>query len=111
MRAVLFCLCNGRDLKVYRSDRLPESALIYEAAYDDFEAEFDTILNLLSPEAMMRSYPEVEIDEGKPLAPGLRSMAQIAGGYFRYTSITPPNPALSELFFSILCGARAMRER
>ncbi|MBA2503460.1 MAG: type I restriction enzyme HsdR N-terminal domain-containing protein [Pyrinomonadaceae bacterium] len=104
VRAVLFCLCNGRELKIYRTDSLPESALVYSISYDDFESKFDEITNILSPNSMRRTGHDVEIDIGKPISSGLGSMAQISGGYFRYISSKPPNPVLSELFFTVISG-------
>ncbi len=104
IRAVLFCVCNGRELKIYRTDSLPDSALIYSVSYEDFEARFDEIANILSPNAMRRNWHDIEIDTGKPISENLGSMAQISGGYFRYTSMKPLNPILTELFFTVTSG-------
>lgn len=104
VRAVLFCLCNGRELRVYRTDYLPEASLLLEIPYERFERDFDQINNLLSPDAMLRNWPEVSIDVGKPLAPGMGSLVRVAAGTFRYGSLNIPGAVLQELIFNVTGG-------
>jgi hypothetical protein len=99
VRAVCFCLCNGRELKVFRTDYAPETALLLSIPYEEFDAQFHLIANVLSPSAMRTTWPEVELDIGKPLGPNLRSIARIGGGYFKYESVSPPNATFGRLSF------------
>jgi hypothetical protein len=104
VRAVLFCLCNGRELKVYRTDYLPESSLLLSVPYEKFEEDFGVIVNVLSPEAMLRKWPEVLIDTGKPLGPGLGSLARVAAGTFRYNSLGVAGDSMAEFLFNVTGG-------
>lgn len=105
VRAVLFCLCNGRELQVYRTDYLPDSSLLLNILYEEFEQQFDRITNVLSPQSMLRIWHEPSIDTGKPLAPGLGSLARIAAGTFRYASLNTVGASLEELLFTVTGGA------
>ncbi len=104
VRAVCFCLCNGKELQIYSTNNKPENAHVKTIKYEDFESDFDTIANILSPETIRRAWPEVEIDMGKPLGPGLRSFARITGGSFTYTSNSLQNPLLNDLLFTVTGG-------
>lgn len=104
VRAVCFCLCNGRELHIFRTDYLPEAALVKLIKYEDFEKDFDLISNILSPDAIRKAWPEVFIDTGKPLGSGLRSIAHITGGSFKYTSVSIGHPLLQDLLFTITGG-------
>jgi len=107
VRAVCFCLCNGRELRVYRTDYKPEEALVLSLPYERLEDEFTTVASLLSPPAMLRTWPEVVIDAGRPLGPGLRSFASVTGGHFSYgsSSATVGLPLLSEMIFTVTGGS------
>lgn len=104
VRAVLFCLCNGRELQVYRTDYLPEASLLLRVPYEEFEQQFDLIANVLSPESMLRTWPDVSIDAGKPIGPGLGSLARIAAGTFRYNSLNTVGASLEEFLFNVTGG-------
>jgi hypothetical protein len=103
--AVCYCLCNGREFRVYRTDYAPESALVLSVAYEEFEEQFDTIANVLSPVGISRTWPEVAIDAGRPLGPGLRSIARIAGGHFGYLESNELHPLMRDLIFTVTGGA------
>ncbi len=105
VRAVLFCLCNGRELRVYRTDYLPDSSLLLTMSYEEFDERFDVIANALSPESMLRTWPEISIDIGKPLGPNLGSIARVAAGTFRYTSLGPAGDGLEEFLFNVTGGS------
>lgn len=112
VRAVLYCVCNGKELHIFRTDYLPEAALIRGFKYEEFESEFDTIKNILSPDSVRRTWPKIEIDTGKPLGLGLGSFLRITGGKFTYDHIrynhpllrhqTPP--LLGDLNYTIVSG-------
>jgi hypothetical protein len=104
VRAVFFCLCNGKELQIYNTNNIPESAQVKTIKYEDFESEFDTIANILSPDAIRRTWPEIEIDTGKSLGQGLRSFARIVGGSFKYSYNSARNPALNDLLFTVTGG-------
>lgn len=105
IRAVYFCLCNGRQLQIFRTDYLPSSALVKSFNYEEFENDFDTISNILSPDAIRKTWPEIQIDTGRPLGPNLRSFAQIIGGTFSYSFVSLHHPLFEELLFTITGGS------
>jgi hypothetical protein len=107
VRAVCFCLCKGRELRIYRTDYKPEEALILSLPYERLEDEFASVANILSPQAMLRTWPEVVIDTGRPLGPGLRSFASVTGGHFSYGSSDTHAgmPLLREMLFTVTAGA------
>jgi len=105
VRAVLFCLCNGRELQIYRTDYVPEESRLLSIPYEEFEQQFDRIANVLSPDSMLRTWPDVPIDVGSPLAPGLGSLVRIAAGTFRYTSVNTVGQGLEEFLFTVTGGA------
>jgi hypothetical protein len=45
----MYCVCNGKELKIFRTDFAPEAALVKDFKYQAFETEFDNIANILSP--------------------------------------------------------------
>ncbi len=75
IRAIYHALCNGRTLLVFRTAEGPNSAAILSLAYEEFDGKFQQLTNLLSPEALTRDFPMMQVDTGPPLAPGLRSLA------------------------------------
>jgi hypothetical protein len=112
VRAVLYCVYNGKELQIFRTDFMPEAALVKAFKYEEFESEFDTIKNILSPDAIRKNWPKIEIDTGKPLGRGLRSFAKITGGRFTYNHIRFDHPLLKnqnppllrDLLFTIVSG-------
>jgi hypothetical protein len=112
VRAVMYCVCNGKELKIFRTDFAPEAALVKEFKYQAFEAESDNIASILSPDVIRKTWPIIEIDSGKPLGKSLRSFAQIVGGTFAYQSMSSPHPlmrgmrmpVLADLLFTIVSG-------
>jgi len=108
----MYCVCNGKELKIFRTDFAPEAALVKEFKYQEFETEFDNIANILSPDVIRKTWPIIEIDSGKLLGKGLRSFAQVVGGTFAYRSMSSPHPLmrgmrmpmLADLLFTIVSG-------
>lgn len=105
VRAVLFCICNGRELKIFRTDYNPQAAEVESFIYEELEQRFDVLRNILSPQAMLNTWSEVHIDVGKPLGLELGSLAQVTGGQFRYTQITSPDQSLKELIYTVMSGS------
>lgn len=112
VRAVMYCVCNGRELRIFRTDFLPEAALVRTFKYEEFEAEFDTIKNILGPDVVRKTWPRIEIDAGKPLGKGLRSFARVTGGLFKYEEVSFNHPLLgrqaqellTDLNFTVVSG-------
>ncbi|CAG0971001.1 hypothetical protein RHDC4_01281 [Rhodocyclaceae bacterium] len=105
VRAVYFVLCNGRVLLVFRTVHGPEAPPVLSLTYERLEPDFQILSNLLSPNALLRDFPEVEIDVGVPIAPDLRSIARITNGLIRYESNSLGSAVLSELQTGIREGA------
>lgn len=62
------------------------------------------IANVLSPQSMLRIWPDVSIDTGKPLGPSLGSLARISAGTFRYDSLNTISASLEEFLFTVTGG-------
>ena len=84
IRAVYFCLSNGRELKIFQTNRGPTVDAIFQCGYDDLENSLVTIQNILSPDSVLRDHPPQEIDRGPPIGPGLRSIVRITNGTITY---------------------------
>ena len=105
IRAVYFVLTNGREFKLFRTDRGPQAGPLFACTYEKLQDKLSGIENTLSPDAIWRQFPKHEIDTGVPLGPGLRSLVRITGGQVRYTKVTPDNPSLRELIMTITDGS------
>lgn len=105
VRAVYFALCNGRVLLVYRTVHGPEAPPVLSLTYEQLESDLQVLSNLLCPDALLRDFPDVEIDVGVPIAPGLRSIARITNGLIRYEANSLGSAVLSELQNGIREGA------
>jgi hypothetical protein len=86
VRAIYFALCNGKELVIYKTNESPDAPPVYKIDFENFENGLQQLTNLLGPEALLRDFPDVKLDLGKPLAPGLRSIARIANGAIHYNS-------------------------
>jgi hypothetical protein len=105
IRAIYFVLCNGRTLSVFRTVQGPDVGAVFSLPYEEFDGRFQLLVNLLSPEALSLTFPNVEIDEGHPLAPGLQSLARITNGIIRYEHNSLSLALLDELQIWIADGA------
>jgi hypothetical protein len=105
IRAIYFALCNGRTLSVFRTNEGPNAAAILSLPYEQFDRKFQTLINLLSPEALALNFANAEIDGGRPLAPGLRSVARITNGIIRYEHNGLDLPLLNQFQVWIKHGA------
>lgn len=101
VRAVYFCVCNGRELRIYQTSQSPEMPPIKYFSYEDFSRSLEVIRGILGPEAMLRDFPEQKPDIGEPIGPGLRSVVRIANGKIVYKEITLGNPALEGMVIGI----------
>lgn len=105
VRAIFFVLCNGRYFDVYHTATGPGVAPVLSIPYDRLEADWQVLDNLLGPEALTRDFPNIILDVGRPIAPGLRSIARITNGIIRFEKSSFPLPAITELQHSIWDGA------
>ena len=107
VRAVYHCLCNGRRLDVYRTNSGPSRPVLLSRSYEELAqpAGWSQLERLLGPEAVLRDNPDIVLDLGTPLGPGLRSFAQIVGGHIRYHSSSVQMPALTQIQISAVGGA------
>lgn len=80
IRAVYFCLTNGREFKIFQTNQGPEARAIFHCRYENLEKALSTIRNVLSPVAILRDYPAQAIDLGEPIGPGLRSIVRVTNG-------------------------------
>ncbi len=103
--AVLFCLCNGYELRVYQTNRGPEAAPMVVFQYDELSRSSDRVQNVLGPEAVIREYSTSAPDLGEPIGPGLRSVARITGGFAEFNSSNVAIPLLDQLVLSFSGGA------
>lgn len=89
VRAVLFSVMSGTHFEIYHTFEKPDAGPLLSFTYEELPALFQTLENLVGPEAVRRNHPEVIIDVGKPLAPGLRSFAKVERGKLTYTESPP----------------------
>lgn len=85
--AFLFALCNGRRFHIYETWRPPNSGPVLDIRYVDFDREFGRLQSLLAPEAIRLSYPNIAVDVGAALAPGVRSRVRIRHGAARFSEL------------------------
>lgn len=107
VRAVYHCLCNGRKLDVYRTNSGPSHPCILSLSHAELlqPAGWSQLERLLSPESVIRDNPDIVLDLGTPLGPGLRSFAQIVGGHIRYHRSSLQMPVLTQMQISAVGGA------
>lgn len=105
IRAVYFVLCNGLKLQVFQTNQGPSANPLFELGYSELNAEWDTVSNMLGPDAVIRDHPRQEMDVSPPLGDGLRSIARITNGVISYESNSAGVRALNELQLSVLSGA------
>ena len=105
IRAIYFCLCNGREFRIYQTHLGPAAEPIYCTNYDSLNENFQIIKNTLLPESIVRDWKAHSVDVGKPIGPGLRSLVKIMGGYIEYEKNSLNNPLLSGLLNTITGGS------
>jgi hypothetical protein len=104
VRAVYHCLCNGRELAVWRTNHGPEAPPVFTCSYAQLHLHFDALSNLLSPEALLRDHPDVTIDSGPSLGSGLRSVMRIANGWIVIDRNSLNLPALTGWTVTMTAG-------
>ena len=105
IRAVYFCVCNGKELQVFQTNRGPNVGALLTVNYEHLNDSLESIVNILSPSAILRNFPDIEIDVGKPIGPGLRSIVRITGGQIIFSENSINAPCLKGLTLSVTEGA------
>lgn len=105
IRAIYFVLSNGKTLQIFQTNQGPNAGPLFSITYEKLEEKLPTIKNILSPEAMLRDYPEILPDLAKPLGVGLRSFVRITNGLIKYDHNSLGLRALNELQVGIAEGA------
>lgn len=105
VRAVYFCICNGRELKVYQTADAPGTRPIFSLKYEDFDNSFHVIESLLGPDSILRNHPGTTPDFGQPIGPGLRSLVRITGGRVVFQTCSPNLPMLKGYTIFVVNGA------
>lgn len=101
VRAVYFCITNGREIHVFNTSHGPGAPAIMTIPYEELENSFYRVANILGPDAILKNFPNPKPDTGKPIGPGLRSIVRITNGYINYTSCSMDIPALKQLTITI----------
>lgn len=105
IRAIYFCLCNGKEFQVFQTNRGPDAEPIFNCKYEELVESLNTIQNILSPDAIIRDYPEYEVDYGKPIGIGLRSIVRVTNGSIIYHSNSINLKPLIGMIMSITMGS------
>lgn len=84
IRAVYHALSNGRVFQIFQTNKGPDAKPIFNCEYEELAESFATIQNIVSPKSLIRDYSEHEIDYGKPIGDGLRSIVRITNGSIVY---------------------------
>lgn len=105
VRAIYYCLCNGRTINFYETMKGSIEEPLLSIKYEDLTGDFQKIANLVSPAALMRDYPDYQIDIGKPLVTGLRSFAKIIKGSITYENNSWNLPNLIGMTVAITGGS------
>lgn len=104
IRAVYFVVTNGREFKLYQTNRGSKAKALFECTYEQMATKLTAIENLLSPASILRNHPAQIIDTGVPIGPGLRSIVRVTGGYIRYTKTSIPMPPLEQMIMTVTGG-------
>jgi len=102
VRAVLFCLINGHELRLYQTVQGPNAPPIAALSGAEVLTADSSLANVLSPASLLRDHPTMEPDVHEPIGPGLRSVVRVLSGFAQFTECTPRLPLVAEmvLFFN-----------
>lgn len=104
IRAVYFVITNGREFKLYQTNRGSKAEALFECTYEQMATKLTAIENLLSPAAILRDHPTQKVDIGNPIGPGLRSIVRVTSGQIWYTKISIPIPPLQQMIMTVIDG-------
>jgi hypothetical protein len=109
VRAIYFLVTNGRQFRLYVTNRGPDAAPVLEFAYEEIPQRLAAITNTLGPAAMLRDHPDIVIDDGEPLGPGLRSTLRISSGRLKVHRVEPAIAPIDQMTVSIVDGSASRR--
>lgn len=109
VRAVYFLVTNGREFRLYATNRGPDGRPLLQFAYEEIQARMLAIRNTLGPDGMLQAFPDVQIDEGEPLGPGLRSTARISSGRLKTKTMSPRVAPVDLMTTSVVDGVATRR--
>ncbi len=105
VRAIYFCICNGRELRVYQTADAPGTKPVLSLKYEYSNNSFNAIESLLGPDHILRNHPGAMPDFGQPIGPGLRSLVRITGGKVVIRNSIPELPVFKGYTVFIVNGA------
>jgi hypothetical protein len=94
VRAVYFCVCNGKELIIFQTNRGPDTPALKTFNYSEFNKSLEIIKNILGPSAILRDYPKLEPDTGEPIGAGLRSEVLVRNGEIVFKENSSNQPEL-----------------
>lgn len=104
VKAIYYCLCNGRELRVYQTESAPNVEPILSMRFEEYKDE-SALENLLAPSALIKNHPMVKLDFGQPLGKNLGSLIRITGGHIIFDRSEPVFPAFIGYTVFITGGA------
>ncbi|CAN7784248.1 type I restriction enzyme HsdR N-terminal domain-containing protein [Variovorax sp. LjRoot175] len=104
VKAVYFVLTNGRQFRLHETSRGPGVPPLFDLTYEDLPDNLQAIVNTLGPEGLLRTFPDVVIDRGVPLGPGLGSIARVSSGRMKVERMEPAVAPVHELVTTIIEG-------
>jgi hypothetical protein len=104
IRAALFCIINGHELRLYQTNHGPDVKPFLTVAYTDLAMSFDQLSNVLGPDALARDFPAITPDLGQPIGPGLRSVVRITSGLVEFVQSDPAMLFFDEITLFITAG-------
>jgi Type I restriction enzyme R protein N terminus (HSDR_N) len=105
IRAVYFVVTNGREFKLYQTNRGSTAGVLFECTYAEMATKLTAIENMLSPAAMLRDHPTQKLDTGNPIGPGLRSIVRVTSGQIKYAKISIPSPPFLQMIMTVTDGS------
>lgn len=95
VRAVLFCICDGREFRVYQTALGPPAPPVLTVDYPDLDSRFGELVALLSPAAIVRNFTPIDDAEGIPIGPGLGSAVRVVNGAYTIETCSPDPGGIS----------------
>jgi hypothetical protein len=91
VRGVYFCLCDGKEFRVYATDATPSAGPLRTISVSAGSADESARLleSLLSSRVLLSRFAAVVADTQPSIGPGLHSFAQITGGSIVYDDDIP----------------------
>lgn len=105
IRAVYFVVTNGREFKLYQTNRGSTAGVLFECTYAEMATKLTTIENILSPAAILQAHPTQKVDTGNPIGFGLRSIVRVTSGHIKFAKISLPIPPLHQMIMTVTNGS------